>query len=361
MVLNPWSSEAINDYEHVFKEFGLKKFPEAVAKQLDHLLFKRGIVIAHRDFEKVLERIRKKKPFINITGIASSGAYHFGHKVDLDLFVFFKKCGAKNYFSISDIDAYTSRPDDRVSSLEESKKWAVENAADALAFGLEPKDMYSQSNKDKRFYEFAFELSKKITQNTFQAIYGHIDLGKVSANLLQYADILHGQLEEFEGPMPSITGIGLDQDPHARATRDVARRLPYNLNLPSFIYFRHQSGLQEGSKMSASKPNTAIFLSDSAEDASKKIKGCFTGGRETAEKQKKLGGRPEICKKYELDLFHLEDDRKLRDIHNKCRAGERLCGPCKELTCDYICRFLESHQKKKQKNIKKAEKVVFGK
>ncbi len=360
MSLNPWSSDAVTDYDYVFKEFGLSKFSEKISKELDHLLFRRGIVIAHRDFQRVFDRIALKKPFINITGIASSGHYHFGHKVDLDLFIFFKKCGARNYFSISDIDAYTSRPDDKVSSLDDSKQFAVDNVADALALGLSPKDMYVQSNKETRFYEFAFELSKKITHSTFKAIYGHIDLGKVSANLLQYADIMHGQLKEYEGSMPSITGIGLDQDPHARATRDVARRLPYNLELPSFIYFRHQSGLQEGSKMSASQPNTAIFLSDSPKAASKKIMGCFTGGRETAEKQKKLGGRPEICKKYELDLFHLEDDKKLKDIHDKCKAGERLCGQCKQLTCEYVCKFLESHQKKKKKNMKKAEKVVFG-
>ena len=360
MQLNPWSSEAITDYEHVFKEFGLKKFPDSMASKLDHLLFRRGIVVAHRDFEKVFSCIQSKKSFINMTGIASSGSYHLGHKVDLDLFIFFKKCGAKNYFCVSDIDAYCSRPDSKLPSLEKAKEWAVENAADALSLGLDAKDIYVQSRKETRYYEFAFELSKKITQSTFQAIYGHIDLGKVSANLLQYADILHGQLKEYAGPMPSVTGIGLDQDPHARATRDVARRLPYGLELPSFIYFKHQSGLQEGSKMSASHPNTAIFLSDSQEEAKRKIMNCFTGGRETAEKQKKLGGRPEICKKYELDLFHLEGDAKLRDIYEKCRKGERLCGSCKEITCDYICKFLEKHQKKRKKNLKKAEKVVFG-
>ncbi len=356
--IDPWGSNAVNDYEHVFKKFGLTEFPESMRSQLKHRFFKRNIVVAHRDFEKVLKRIKEKKKFINITGIASSGPYHLGHKADLDLFVFFKSLGAKNYFCVCDIDAYCSR--EKIKSIAQAKEIAVQNVADALALGLNKKDIYVQGNKEKEYYSFAFEIGKKITAKTFEAIYGHLDLGKVSANLLQYADILHGQLPEYSGKMPSITGIGLDQDPHARATRDVSKRLPYDLETPSFIYFRHQSGLKEGRKMSSSHPETAIFLNDSEQDAKKKISNCFTGGRPTAEEQRRLGGKPEICKKYKLDLFHLESDAKLKDILEKCKSGQRLCGECKKLTIDYLGKFLKEHQAKAKKNLPKAKKIVYG-
>ena len=75
--------------------------------------------------------------------------------------------------------------------------------------------MYVQSRKEQRYYEFAFELTKKFTFNTLFKIYGNdYSPGKNSANMLQYADMLHPQLREFGGPMPSLTGIGVDQDPH---------------------------------------------------------------------------------------------------------------------------------------------------
>ncbi len=357
--IDPWGSKAVANYEHVFQEFGLAKFPESMAKKLGHHFFRRNIVIAHRDFEKVFRKISDKKPFINITGIASSGPYHLGHKADIDLFLFFKKCGAKNFFCVCDLDAYCSRQ--KVEKLGDAKDWAVKNAADALALGLSEKDIFVQGNREKEYYSFAFELSKKITANTFTAIYGQLDLGKVSANLLQYADILHGQLPSFEGKMPSITGIGLDQDPHARATRDISKRLDYDLEVPSFVYFRHQSGLKEGSKMSASQPDTAIFLNDSEAEVKRKISNCFTGGRNTAEEQRRLGGIPEKCKKYELDLFHLESDKKLEDVFKKCKSGERLCGECKKLTVEYLNSFLKGHQAKAKKALPKAKKIVFGK
>lgn len=362
--IDPWSSLEVKDYSHIFRKFGLTPFSGEMAKKVGHYLFERKIIVAHRDFERVFERINKKKPFINITGIASSGPLHFGHKVDLDLFVFLKKMGGRNYFCASDLDAYLSRPDKSVPSLKAAKENAVDNLSHALALGLNEKDVYVQSAGSQknpvRYHEFAFELSKKITKNTFEAVYGHVDLGKVGANFLQYADILHPQLEEFEGSMPSITGIGLDQDPHARVTRDIARKLSYKMFLPSFVFFRHQRGLREGSKMSASHPETAIFLNDSAKIAEKKILGAFTGGRPTVEEHRRLGGIPEICKVYELLEFHLPDNKKLVSIYNDYKSGKMLSSELKQLAIDFFVPWLEKHQEKAAEKMDAAKQIVFG-
>ncbi|MFH1473329.1 MAG: tryptophan--tRNA ligase [Candidatus Aenigmatarchaeota archaeon] len=356
--IDPWGSIEIKDYSNVFKEFGLKPFPEEYRKNLNHLAFRRKIVIAHRDFEKVYNRIMNKKPFINMTGIASSGYLHMGHKAVIDLFIFFKNCGAKNLFGICDIDAYTSRK--KIPDLKTAKEFAVSNLADVLALGLTKNDVYIQSKKEQRYYEFTFELSKKITGATFQAIYGTLDLGKVSANLLQYADILHGQLKEYCGKMPSITAIAIEQDPHIRAVRDVAKRLPYDMELPSSIYITHQPGLKEGMKMSSSVPDTAIFLRDKPEVAKKKILNSFTGGKDTVEEQKKTGGNPDICKVYNIFKFHHPDDKQVEDIYKNCKSGSLMCGNCKKICIKFVEEFLKEHQKKYKKFEPVARKMVFG-
>ncbi|MBN1940874.1 MAG: tryptophan--tRNA ligase [Candidatus Diapherotrites archaeon] len=356
--IDAWGSEAITNYEHVFKEFGLKKFPEAIAKELKHRFFERGIVIAHRDFEKVSNCIKTKKPFINMTGIAASGTYHLGHKVDIDLFKFFKDNGAKNLFAVCDLDAYCSR--EKVQTLDAAKKIAVSNIADALALGLEEQDIYLQSKKPARYYTLAFEVSKKITSATNKAIYGEIDLGKVGANILQYADILHGQLPEFYGKMPSVTGIGLDQDPHARATRDIAKRLPYSLETPSFIYFKHESGLMEGSKMSSSNPDTAIFLNDSPKEVERKIKKAFTGGRNTLEEHRKLGGVLKVDKVYEMLLFHYPNSKELAKIADEFSIGKMLSREMKEIAIEFFQGFLKEHQRKAKEAMPIAQKIVFS-
>ncbi|MDD5148495.1 MAG: tryptophan--tRNA ligase [Candidatus ainarchaeum sp.] len=356
--IDAWGNEAVTDYEHVFKEFGLKKFPEALAKKLEHRFFERGIIIAHRDFEKIFECIEKKKPFINMTGIASSGHLHLGHKADIDFFRFFKERGAKNLFAFTDLDAYCSR--EKIQTLQEAKKFAVENIADALALGLGEEDIYVQSKRPAIYYSLAFEISKKITAATNKAIYGEIDLGKISANLLQYSDILHGQLPEFFGKMPSITGIGLDQDPHARSVRDVVKRLPYNMEMPSFIYFKHQSGLTETGKMSSRNPDTAIFLNDSAKEVERKIQKAFTGGRNTLEEHRKLGGVLEADKVYELLLFHYPNSKELQRIAEDFRSGKLLSREMKQIAIEFFSGFLKEHQRKAKEFLPKAQKIVFG-
>ncbi len=312
MVLDPWGSAEIKNYRKLFSEFGLKEFPEKWKKELNHYLFERGIVIAHRDFDKIVERIRSGKDFIVMTGIASSGKLHLGHKMVIDLVLAMKELGGRVFFCIADIDAYTTR--ERIKTMKEAKEFAVENAANVLALGLRKKDIYLQSGKEPRYYEFAFEIAKKFTLAELQAIYGELTPGKLAANFLQYADILHAQLPEYCGKMPSVTPVALEQDPHMRAVRDVARKLPYDFCLPGSIYIVHQSGLRKGEKMSSSKPETAIFLTEHPEEAQKKIFRAFTGGGGTVEEQRKLGGKPEICKVYEIFKYHHPDTKFVKEI-----------------------------------------------
>lgn len=358
--VDPWGSKELKIDDKLIQSFGLTKISEADKIRFNHYLFKRGIILAHRDFNIIKERIENKKPFIQLTGIASSGPLHLGHKVDIDLFLYFKKLGARSYFAVTDIDAYVSRPDSKIPSLEKAKEFAVNNISHLLALGVEKKEIYLQSKKEQRYYEFAFEISKKITENTFRAIYGHLDLGKLSANLLQYADILHLQLKEYNGPMPSITGIGVEQDPHARACRDIARRLPYRLYLPSFIYFSHQSGLQVGKKMSASEPDTAIFLDDNFGEVKRKIGKAYSGGRDSLEEHRKLGGIPEKDRAFEILLYHHPDTDFVQEIYEKYKKGRLLSGELKDICKEFLIELLGKHQKKLVKTRKIAEKMVFG-
>lgn len=357
--IDPWGSNEIKIDEHLIEKFGLKKFIKDNVP-INHYLFTRGIIVAHRDFEIINECIKNRKEFIQLTGIASSGPLHLGHKLDIDAYLLFKKLGAKSFFVVSDIDAYVSRPDSKIPSLDVAKEYAVDIISHLLALGIPREEIYVQSRKEPRYYEFAFEVSKKITENTFKAIYGHMKLGKLSANLLQYSDILHLQLKEYFGPIPTITGIGIEQDPHARACRDLARRLPYNLKLPSFFYFLHQSGLQEGNKMSASIPNTAIFLNDSPEQIKRKINKAFSGGKESVDLHRKLGAIPERDKSYEILLYHHPDDKFVKEVYEKYKSGEMLTGELKKICINFLIEFLTSHQKEVEKNRTIAKEIVFG-
>ena len=66
--VTPWEVSGDIDYNKLIKEFGLspmKDLPDIFNK---NLLFRRKIVFAHRDIQRILEAIKNKKPFAMMTG-----------------------------------------------------------------------------------------------------------------------------------------------------------------------------------------------------------------------------------------------------------------------------------------------------
>jgi len=122
----------------------------------------------------------------------------------------------------------------------------------------------------------------------------------------------------------------------------------YGFIQPSSTYHRFITGLT-GDKMSSSKPESAIFLTDSPKIAAKKIMNAKTGGAVSLEAQKKEGGKPEECMIYELFLYHLiEEDKELQDIHTSCKNGQRMCGNCKKYAAQLMEKMLTNVQEKRK-------------
>ncbi|RLF34293.1 MAG: tryptophan--tRNA ligase [Thermoplasmata archaeon] len=122
----------------------------------------------------------------------------------------------------------------------------------------------------------------------------------------------------------------------------------YGFVAPSSTYHRFISGL-DGNKMSSSRPQHALFLTDPPEDVKKKLWAAKTGGAQSAEEQKKNGGKPEQCMIYELFTYGLmEDDNGLKEIYRQCREGELLCGHCKKRAYQLLEEFLNTLKEKRE-------------
>jgi tryptophanyl-tRNA synthetase len=119
----------------------------------------------------------------------------------------------------------------------------------------------------------------------------------------------------------------------------------YGFIPPASIYHRFMTGLT-GGKMSSSKPESHISLTEDPKEAGMKIMKAITGGRQSLSEQKKLGGEPEKCSVYEFLVFHLsEDDKELSELYEQCKNGTRMCGSCKKDVAARIQVFLAEHQK----------------
>jgi len=158
---------------------------------------------------------------------------------------------------------------------------------------------------------------------------------------------IEGEKRVFEGHVDTF-------DLAASEAEELAREVEienggYGFHAPSSIYHRFMTGLT-GGKMSSSVPASHISLLDDPEDGYDKVKSATTGGRETAEKQRELGGEADECPVYELYAYLLaqDDDEYTKRVYEECVGGERLCGGCKEEAAELMREFLEDHQEKRE-------------
>lgn len=366
--VTPWEVSGKVNYDKLIQEFGvspLKILPDLFNK---NVLFRRKIIFAHRDIQRVLEAIKNKKPFVMMTGLMPSGKFHLGHMILTQQMIFYQKLGAKLYIAVADLEAYNARD----KSLEELKKIAIdEYLLNYIALGLSPKNccFYFQSERSKdakksnAYYRLASNFAKYATFNEFKAIYGDISPGKMNASLFQAADMFHSQLPEFEGkPVPVLVPVGIDQDPHLRIARDIGRKYKdHNFIQLSSTYHLFLPGLKGDGKMSSSDENSFIAMTDSPEVVKRKInKYAFSGGQESIEEHRKKGGNPDIDVSFQyLKMFFEPDDEKLQKIYEDYKSGKMLTSELKNILIEKINVFLKDHQEKRKLAKAKVDDFMF--
>lgn len=365
--VTPWEVSGKLDYERLAREFGIKPIPKLPKVFEDNILFRRKVVFAHRDFERILEAVKSKKKFVMMTGLMPSGKFHLGHALLAQQMVFYQSLGAKIYIAVADLEAYNARQ----MELEELRKVAIDQyILNYIALGLRPEnvEIYFQSErsqdaqKSNAYYRLASNFSRHATFNEFRAVYGEISPGKMNASLLQASDMYHPQLPEFENTTPTFIPVGIDQDPHIRIARDMANRYKSHKLIPiSSTYHLFLPSLKGEGKMSSSDPTSYIALTDTPQEVKTKInKYAFSGGRDTLEEHRKHGGNPDVDISFQyLKMFLEHDDANLTKIEKDYRSGKLLSGELKAITIDKINEFLKVHQEQRKKAEKQLSKFIF--
>jgi tryptophanyl-tRNA synthetase len=363
MVVTPWEVKGKVDYDRLIREFGTQPLTEELLKKIAkytgklHLQLQRRLFFSHRDLDTVLELYKEGTKFVLYTGRGPSGPVHIGHLVP---WIFTRhlqeKFGTRLYFQMTDDEKFLV--DDDV-NLQETGKFAYENALDLIALGFKPEDtfiIYDVQDIDL-LYDIALEVAKRVTYSTAKATFGFQDstnIGWIFWPALQAAPcFIHKKLTGEN--VPALIPAAIDQDPYWRVTRDIAQKLGYYK--PAQIHCRFLPGLGPGGKMSASEPETSIFTMDQPELVKRRIWNAFTGGKPTATEQRKTGANPDVCSvfQYYVYLFE-EDDTKLKERERRCRTGEMLCGECKTNLVERLNKFLEEHRRKREKAKDEIEK-----
>jgi len=355
MVVTPWEVSGDIDYDKLIDQFGVqrmtKEIEEKIAKHagFKHLQLRRGVYLSHRDTDWWIKEYEKGNKVGLYTGRGPSGHVHLGHLLPWFFCKYLQEAfDADLYFQMTDDEKFLQRDD---LTLEETIALTYENALDVIACGLDPEKthIFSDTEHIGHLYKIALNVSKKVTYNTAKAIFGFNDSNNIGIVWYPAMQAMTCFLEsEREGKnTPCLIPAAIDQDPYWRMTRDIAEKLGYYK--PAQIHAKFLPGLAEGGKMSSSQPDSAIFTTDPPKKAGKKVMKAFTGGRDTVEEQRELGGRPEICNVYAYYYFMFEEnDAALVEREIKCKNGEILCGECKKTLAKRVEVFLTDFQKKRE-------------
>merc|ERR1712110_679697 len=210
-----------------------------------------------------------------------------------------------------------------------------DNAKDIIALGFDLKKTFIFSDCNHvggPFYENMLQIMKHVTFNQVKGIFGFnesTNIGKIMFPAIQAAPSFSSSFPFIFGNKRDMTCLipcAIDQDPYFRMTRDVAPVLKYKK--PALIESKFVPALQGAqSKMSASDPNSSIFLTDTPKQIKNKInKYAFSGGRDTVEEHREKGGDCAVDVSYQYLKFFLDDEEKLKKIEKDYTSGELLTG-----------------------------------
>ncbi len=366
VAITPWEAEAFVDYDRLIKIFGAKPLTDSEIDLLksivkeSHTMIRRRVFYSHRDFDKFLEAYKSGKKCTLYTGRGPSGNTHLGHILP---WIFAKwlqdKLGLDLFFQMTDDEKFWHSEG---GEFEYFNSLAYENILDLAALGLDYRKTHIIINSEdiRYLYPIAIKIAKKITFSIQRATFGFTEstnIGMIFYPTLQMA-VAFLPSELFGEPVEVLIPAGIDQDPYWRITRDIATSLGYPK--PSQIHNKLLPGLGIGGKMSSSKPETAIYTTDSPELAYSKVMRAYTGGQATAELQRKLGGNPDICPVYKMfEMLFEEDDEKLIERYYACRGGNLLCGECKNALGERVAKFLKEHQNRRTKAVNYIERYLI--
>lgn len=197
-------------------------------------------------------------------------------------------------------------------------------------------------------------IQKCVTFNQVKGIFGFGDtdvIGKIAFPAVQATPCLSTSFPSTFGnkKLPCLIPCAIDQDPYFRMTRDVAPRIGFQKPaLLHSIFFPALQGAK--TKMSASEPNSTIFLTDTPKQIKNKInKHAFSGGQTTVEEHRAIGGNCDVDISFQYLTFFLEDDEKLEQIRNDYTSGALLTGELKKILIETLTPIIVEHQQRRAK------------
>jgi tryptophanyl-tRNA synthetase len=272
-----------------------------------------------------------------VSGMRPSGRLHIGHYHGvLENWVKMQD-SFDCFFFVADWHSLTTEYAD-TSGIAESTR---EMVLDWVAFGLDPqKSVVFRQSLVPHHSELNLILSMISPVSwlercpTYKEMQENLETRDLSTfGFLGYPVLMAADIILYKA---TRVPVGHDQLPHLEITREIARRFNY---LYGNVFPEPEALLTEtpkllgldGRKMSKSYGNS-IYLSDNAEETSKKVMSMVT---DTERVRRADPGDPERCVAFNLHRLYVPEE-KLAEIIPACKEAKIGCVDCKKILSDCI-------------------------
>jgi tryptophanyl-tRNA synthetase len=354
--VTPWDVEGAVDYERLVREFGTELISEGLMKRLveaagesNHML-RRRVFFSHRDLNHVLDDHQAGRGFFLYTGRGPSGPMHIGHIIPFYFTKWLQDRFRTNlYIQLTDDEKFLE--ESRGLTLADTAYWSKDNMINIAAVGFDPDRTFIFRNTEfmGRMYNLVLKVARKINFSWVRAVFGFNEQTNIGMVFFPAIQIVPTLFEKRRCLIPAA----IDQDPYWRIQRDISEGLGFYK--AAAIHSRFLMPLTGPTgKMSASQPESAVFLTDDPKTVRKKIWQAFSGGQPTVELHRKLGGNPDVDVAYQwLYYFFEEDDSRMEQIRQDYVSGKLLTGELKEILIEKVQRFLEDFSQRREEAAEK--------
>jgi tryptophanyl-tRNA synthetase len=371
--ITPWSVKTeeggdIND-ERVLKnvtEFGAKFFTSNSFKRMETITgqrvphwVRRNIIASGRDMDEFFDMMERYKcgdiKVFAYTGRGpSTEAMHLGHMLPFKVTKWLQDAfQIPVIIQMSDDEKFAFKGD---FPLERYVELSYLNARDIIACGFDPAKTWIFSNTEEMggaLYKNVMRVSSLMSHNKLRSIYGFD--GSSTSAMIEWPS--KQAAPAFGSSFPDVLGLGpnekaycivplaYDQDPYFRMTRDVAPRM--GEFKPAVLHLKFLVGLRgKDAKMSSTGAEPTIYMTDTIKSIKKTInQHAFSGGQQTLELHRELGGNLSNDIAYQYLMYFMEDDARLEEIAHQYRSGEMLSGQIKQELINIIVPMVEEHQR----------------
>jgi len=276
-----------------------------------------------------------------LTGDRPTGSLHLGHYVGSLANRVKLQDEYDTFIIIADVQGLTTN----FEHPEKLRENVFQVAKDYLAVGIDPeKSTIFIQSLVPQIAELTVFYSMLVTVNVLR----HNPTIKTEAKQYGYSDMTYGflgypvsQAADITFCKANVVPVGIDQVPHIEFARKIVRRFN-ELYKPVLVEptalvgeVGRLVGIDGEAKMSKSLGN-CIYLSDSAEEVSKKISMAVT---DPARQRRTDPGHPEVCTVY---AYHKAFNPEfVPELTGACKAAEIGCVDCKKRLAVAINNLLE--------------------